>query len=118
MRRSVKVVRIALLVLIVMLIVIAGFGHAVMALWNWLMPALFGLPTLRFWQAVGLLGLSWLLFGGWRGFGHVRPSGHRMRARWEHMTPEQRESFRMGMETRCGRWFSSSAEERGVETPD
>lgn len=111
MTRSVKVVRIALLVLIVMMIVVAGFGHAVKALWNWLMPALFGLPTLHFWQAVGLLALSWLLFGGWRGFGHGGPSRHRMRRRWENMTPEERERFRMGMESRCGRRFGPPAEE-------
>ena len=33
-----------------------------MALWNWLMPVLFGLPTITFAQAAGLLGLSYLLF--------------------------------------------------------
>jgi len=117
MRRPWKLFRIALLVLIVLLIVIAGFGNAVQHLWNWLMPTLFGLPTLDFWQAVGLLGLSWLLFGGWRGFGYGRPSRHRMRQRWQHMTPEERERFRMGMESRCGRRFRSAGEEPEVETP-
>lgn len=85
-----------------LLIVLAGFGNAVQELWNWLMPDLFGLPTIRFWQAVGLLGLSWILFGGWRGFPGPRPWRYRMRDRWENMTPEQRESFRAGMESRCG----------------
>ena len=33
-----------------------------MALWNWLMPVLFGLPTITFAQAAGLLGLCYLLF--------------------------------------------------------
>ena len=31
-------------------------------LWNWLMPELFGLPTLTFWQALGLLALTNCLF--------------------------------------------------------
>ena len=53
------------------LIVIAGFGQAVLQLWNWLVPELFGLPVLTFWQAVGLLGLCWLLFGGMRGLGLI-----------------------------------------------
>jgi hypothetical protein len=60
---------------ILIMIVIAGFGQAVLQLWNWLMPELFGLRPLRFWQAVGLMGLSWILFGGLRGFGMVMPRG-------------------------------------------
>ncbi|MBD3385584.1 hypothetical protein GF407_11750 [candidate division KSB1 bacterium] len=38
------------------------FGFAVMWLWNWLMPALFGLPSIGFWQAWGLVILSHILF--------------------------------------------------------
>src|SRR5579872_2810973 len=80
------------------------FSFATMWLWNWLMPAIFGLHAIRFWQALGLLVLSKILFGGFRGrpgFGaHWRG---RMRARWEQMTPEEREKFRQGMARRCGR---------------
>jgi hypothetical protein len=49
---------------VVMFLVIAvvGFGQAVHYLWNWLMPDLFGLRAITFWQAVGLMGLSWILF--------------------------------------------------------
>jgi hypothetical protein len=93
-------------VLLFGLIVIAGFGQAVLHLWNWLMPDLFGLHTITFWQAVGLLALSWLLFGGWRGFhGPQRHREHwrqRMRQRWEQMTPEEREKFRGTFRGRCG----------------
>jgi hypothetical protein len=45
------------------------FGFTVMWLWNWLMPELFGLPTLTFWKAVGVVFLSKLLFGGFGGKG-------------------------------------------------
>ena len=45
------------------------FGFTVMWLWNWLMPDLFGLPTLTFWKAVGVVILSKLLFGGFGGKG-------------------------------------------------
>ncbi len=38
-------------------------GYVIMSLWNWLMPELFGLPELRYWQAVGLFVLIKLLFG-------------------------------------------------------
>lgn len=41
---------------------LALFGLAVMALWNWLMPELFGLKRVSYWQAWGLLALSTLLF--------------------------------------------------------
>lgn len=34
----------------------------VMLLWNWLMPLIFGLPTLSFWQAFGVCILSSCLF--------------------------------------------------------
>ena len=41
-------------------------GWVVMLLWNWLMPEIFGLKTLSYWQAWGLLILSSLLFKGMR----------------------------------------------------
>jgi hypothetical protein len=39
-------------------------GFVVQALWNWLMPPIFGLPALTYWQAWGLLVLAHLLLGG------------------------------------------------------
>jgi hypothetical protein len=79
------------------------FGFAVMWLWNWLMPDLFGLRPIGFWQAFGLLVLARVLFGGVRGGSgrHMRWR-HRMRERWERMTPEERERFREGLRG-CGR---------------
>ncbi|MFC5047451.1 hypothetical protein ACFSTE_07015 [Aquimarina hainanensis] len=40
------------------------FGFVIMWLWNWLMPDIFGLTTLTFWQAVGLFILLKILLGG------------------------------------------------------
>ena len=37
-------------------------GFAVKALWNWLMPGIFGLSVITFWQAWGLVVLSHILF--------------------------------------------------------
>jgi hypothetical protein len=37
-------------------------GYPVMLLWNWLMPELFGLPEITFWQSIGLNILSTILF--------------------------------------------------------
>jgi len=52
-----------------------------MWLWNWLMPAIFKLPAIGFWQAAGILVLSHLLFKGGMGgrFGHSRYRKARLR---------------------------------------
>jgi hypothetical protein len=94
---------IAPLAIVGMLIFIAIGGEVVLQLWNWLLPPLFGFRTITFWQAVGILALSRILFGGLCGRSQYR-SGfrNRMRERWEHMTPEEREKFRQGMRGRCG----------------
>lgn len=76
---------------------IALFGYIVMLLWNWLMPEIFGLPIITFWQAAGLLLLCKILFGGFgsshhHGHGHgCHHSSNKLRERWESMTPEERE---------------------------
>jgi len=79
------------------LIVIAGFGQAVLQLWNLLMPDIFGLHPITFWQAVGLMGLSWILFGG-LGMFRGRPMWtshwrHRVSQRLAHLPPEEREKL-------------------------
>jgi hypothetical protein len=48
-------------------VVVAALGAIVISLWNWLTPELFGWHAISFWQAVGLLVLSKILLGGWRG---------------------------------------------------
>ena len=53
---------------------LALFGYVVMALWNAVLPAAAGLHAINFLQAVGLLVLSRILFGGMRGWG--RRGGH------------------------------------------
>jgi hypothetical protein len=52
------------ILLILGLIILAGllFGAPVMVLWNLLMPDIFGLPVIGFWQAFGLNLLSSILF--------------------------------------------------------
>lgn len=43
-------------------IAIVLLGYPLMLLWNWLMPNIFGLPEITFWQAIGLNLLSTILF--------------------------------------------------------
>ena len=66
-----KIVRLIALVLAGLAAFALVLGLAVMWLWNWLMPTLFGLPQLTYLQAVGLLVLSHLLFRG-----HTIGRGH------------------------------------------
>jgi hypothetical protein len=90
--RAMRVVKIALAVIAF----IAAAGYVVMALWNWLIPSLIGWHALTFVQALGLLLLSRLLFGGFR------PRAGWRHGRFRHMSPEEREHFRAEMRWRCG----------------
>ena len=93
---------IAPLAILGMVVFVTVGGEIVMRLWNWLLPPLFGFRQVTFWQALGLLALCRILFGGLG----LRTSGgsnarRRMAERWERMTPEERERFRQGWR---GRW--------------
>jgi len=92
-------------------IAVTALGFIVRALWNVLMPPIFGWHPIGFWQALGLLLLSKILFGSFHR--HSRGDHNRwkrrMKDKWEQMSPEEREKFRSGM--RCGRSpFSPTAE--------
>src|SRR5580704_2870967 len=83
------------------LVVGTALSYVTMRLWNWLTPALFGWHLITFWQAMGILVLSKILFGGFRGgSGGHRHWRHRMRERWGRMNPEEREKFRQSMRSR------------------
>jgi hypothetical protein len=84
---------------LLMLAGIAALGWVVMVLWNWLMPVLFsGTREIGYLQALGVLVLSKILFGGLRGRGC---HGRWHRQRLEQMTPEEREKFQAGMRGCC-----------------
>jgi hypothetical protein len=104
----------ALVVLAVVLV-----GLVVMTLWNWLAPELFGWHPIGFAQALGLVLLCRLLFGGFRGRSGGRLHWRaRLAERMEKMTPEEREKFRAGLHARCG-WRSApeaEAQSHGTET--
>ena len=79
------------------IVFVAVFGLVTMQLWNWLVPALFGGPSLSFWQAIGLLLLAKILLGGFGPRGY-RGGGHYWKQRWRNklskMTPEEQEEFK------------------------
>jgi hypothetical protein len=95
---------------LMVLVGIAAAGFVVMLLWNWLVPTIFGWQEIQFVQALGLMLLARLIFGGFRhgrdGF-HAHWQSH-MDDRWNKMTPEEREKFQSGMH-RC--WGHKNSEE-------
>jgi hypothetical protein len=92
---------------------VALFGELVMHLWNWLLPPLFGWHAIGFWQALGLLILCRILFGGFGGHGRNRRKGRRKDfERWEQMTPEERERLRQSLRSRCGGYAKPSGESK------
>ena len=60
----------------------------------------------KVWRPIGLLALSWIFVGSWRGFHRHCGWRNGMHERWAQMTPEQREEFRKAMQSRwqgrCG----------------
>jgi hypothetical protein len=96
-----KVIKVVLTVIVAFFV----FGFVTMHLWNWLMPMIFGLTPITFWQALGLVLLSKILFGGFHRHGGGGRAGWRrkMENRWAQMSPEERERMRAGMRGwRCG----------------
>jgi hypothetical protein len=103
MRKAKNLIFIIPLAILGMALVIFIGGEIVLHLWNWLLPPLFGWRQVTFWQAVGLLTLCRILFGGVSGRGFHRSNyRRRMAERCEHMTTEERERFRQRMRERFG----------------
>ena len=96
------------LAILALTLFVAIGGEVVRLLWNWLVPPIIGLREITFWQALGLLLLCRILFGGLGGHnGHPKVGrrvadrigdriADRMAGRWAAMTPEERERFRQG----------------------
>jgi len=93
---------------LIVLAFIALFTTAVYELWNGVLTNVLAVKTITFWQALGLLVLAKILFGGFPGRGGPRfgpPWRRRMMAeRWSSMTPEQQEKMRDEMRHRFGDW--------------
>jgi hypothetical protein len=80
---------------------IFGLTAVVMLLWNAVLPGLIPVTAIGFWQAMGLLALCKILFGGFR-FGGPRGSS-RWKNKFANMTPEEKEAFKEKMKERWGR---------------
>lgn len=106
-------------IVVIAAIFLALIGWVVMFLWNALLPEIFGLPIINFWQAAGLLALSRIFFGNMKGGGHWKHhkyhydynGGHgswkrhwkaKWEAKWANMTPEEQQRLRERFRSKCG----------------
>jgi hypothetical protein len=96
-------------ILMLVIIGVLAFGSIVMVLWNALMPEIFHLPLITFWQALGLFALAKILFGSFRGGPRARWKRDGLKEGWAKMTPEQQEKFRQEWGRRCRKPFLSNA---------
>lgn len=99
------------------------FGYVVMLLWNWLMPEIFSLGMITFWQAVGLVLLARLLFGGFKHGGDKHKSFSKKKfARPEFEKGRIFESFwkdqgKSAFERYCNGRGHNDNEETSIENP-
>lgn len=102
------------------LVAIVAFSFVTMLLWNTLLPVIFHLPVITFWQALGLLVLSRLLFGGFghHGRGHHRQWGNPFRDKWETMTAEEREEFLKRRQEHRPSWGCCTSDKKEQGTSD
>ena len=89
----------------IILIAVSAASGVVMFLWNSLLPSLFALPTITFWQALGLFILSRILFGGWsyqrhHGEGHRRVHEH-FKEKFMEMNDEEKQNFKNLLKSKC-----------------
>jgi hypothetical protein len=114
--RALKFLKMAVMILVA----VAVFGWITKELWNWLIPSIFGLRRISIFEAIGLLLLGKILFGGFHKHGHHgswkerREWKQRMDARWAEMSDEDRAKFRAGMRGPCN-WGGRKHEPTATE---
>lgn len=90
---------------VLVLAVTALLSAVTMSLWNAILVGVLGVKIITFWQALGILVLSKILFGGFGGKHHRRHNwGHGMREKLEGMNAEEREQFKQQWRNKCSRW--------------
>ena len=94
------------------------FGWIVMLLWNNVASPILHVSQVTYWQGLGILVLSKILFssfnGGRRGY---RRDHWKERMMWKNMTPEQQEKFKEEWKERCGNWKYGSWDAKSENRP-
>lgn len=87
-------------------LIFLGVTWIVMSLWNCLLPDILGVKTVTYWQAMGILVLCKILFGGFHfGKGMKDFKERKMREKMMHLSPEEREKFKEAWRNRCESGF-------------
>lgn len=86
------------------------FGEIVMLLWNNVLVPVLHVSTVTFWQGLGILVLSKILFSSFGGRGGSRHDNWKQRMMWNNMTAEQKEKFKEECKSRSRRWGYKSWE--------
>jgi Ca2+/H+ antiporter, TMEM165/GDT1 family len=111
-----------LMILLFGTIAVLVFGFVVMGLWNNILVAVTGVKAITFLQALGILLLSKILFGGFGGGKSWRGSPawkEKMNQRWDKMSPEERDKFKAEWKNRCGgRWGSFNKKDEDTMMAD
>ncbi len=85
-------------------VIIFAVTLVVQQLWNFVIPEVFGVKAITYWQALALLVLSRILLGN---FSPGRRPGiaqrGELRKKWLKMTAEEREKFKEEWKRRCDR---------------
>jgi hypothetical protein len=115
MNRGVYILKCVLLGLLAIVVI----GFITKLLWNWLVPSLFNGPEITYWQALGLLILSKILFWGFGGKHRDRcaPDSeashqwkHRFSEKFSNMSPEEREAFKKKMKDKWCYWEKNTSD--------
>ncbi|SDI75796.1 hypothetical protein SAMN05421846_11316 [Chryseobacterium taeanense] len=87
-------------------LIFLGITWIVMLLWNCLLPEILGVKSISYLQAMGILILCKILFGGFHfGKGMRDFKERKMREKMRHLSPEEREKFKEVWKSRCENSF-------------
>ena len=93
----------------------ALLAYVVMLLWNGVLTQVVTVSTISFYQAIGLLVLSKILFGGFpSGKHHCNQCGggghwkNELKEKWHGMSPEERDQLKQEWRNRCRTWGRSA----------
>ena len=117
MKRSFRLRRIILFIPLFALGILV-IGGIVMLLWNNILTPVLHISNITFWQGLGILVLSKILFSSFSGGGGSRRDYWKQRIMWKNMTAEQKEKFKEEWKNRGRRWgYRSLDSETEVEQP-
>lgn len=88
--------------ILVPLVILFLVTAIVMWLWNAILPAVLDVKTITYWQAMGILVLSKILFGGFSGCKSGQDRHRKnLRKKLKSMSPKEREEFRLMWKQKC-----------------